>query len=325
MESNLTLVENVIGIKFKKKDILAQSLIHSSYAQQTEEPDNNNDRLHFLGDTILNLIITDYLYGNCPYLEVSKFVALREKLMEEERLTKLWFKLGLGDSYPLLSLKEDRYLLRQRRRNPFERAFKALVGAMQLDRGFPQTRNWVNKQLIAPLLERHLKKIQERSTPDQQLKFLGEPLLKAIVMDYLYRQLPSVSLATLTTLTKEIVAKEQLMVYIGKITAEDWSAIAQEDYHKEAKKSFKVLLALMYLHLSSSKTKDGLKKTSQWFQGQFIDNDEVLKRAIALLLKEGKAQKWIIKNVMGYESKRYREGRERFYQLTGQTESSYYD
>jgi len=48
----------------------------------------------------------------------------------------------------------------------------------------------------------------------------------------------------------------------------------------------------------------------------------VLKRAIALLLKEGKAQKWIIKNVMGYESKRYREGRERFYQLTGQTESS---
>ena len=322
MEFLPTRFESIIGIKFKKKDILALSLIHRSYAQQKNEPDDNNDRLHLLGDTILNLIITNYLYDNCPYLEVSKFASLREKLMEEERLTKLWFKLGLGDAYPFLSLKEDRYLLRQRRHNPFQHAFKALVGAIHLDRGFPQTRNWVTKQLIAPLLERHLKKLSERSAPEQQLKFLGDPLLKAIVIDYLYRQLPYVSPAILTTLTKEIVAKEQLIAYIGGITTEDWNAIAQEDSQKEAKKSFKVILALMYLNLSSGKSKDGFKKTSQWFQNQFIDDDEVLKRAIALLLKQGKAQKWIIQNVMSYESKRYREGRERFYQLTDQTESN---
>jgi hypothetical protein len=68
----------------------------------------------------------------------------------------------------------------------------------------------------------------------------------------------------------------------------------------------------MYLELSASDDKGGFSKTSNWFVERFLDEDEILRRAIALLLEDGKPQKWIIRHVMGYESKDYHEGRERF-------------
>ena len=62
-----------------------------------------------------------------------------------------------------------------------------------------------------------------------------------------------------------------------------------------------------------------VSKTSNWFVERLLDEDEVLRRAIALLLEDGKPQKWIIRHVMGYESKDYHEGRERFNALTHPT------
>ena len=319
MEWNQSRVEDKIGIKFKKSEILFLALIHPSYAQQTGDPENNNQRLELLGEAILNLVVVDYLYNNCPYLEVSKLSALRDKLVEEERLTKLWFQLGLGDAYPFLGLKDDRYLLRQRRKNPFQDALKALVGAIHIDRGFSQARNWLKKHLIAPLLERHLKKIKERSSVDKQLKFLGNPLLKAIETDYLYRHFPEVEPSKLINLSKKLVSKERRTDYLNQLQTEDWTLITQE-YENVSKKSFNALLAAIYLNFGSGKSKSDFKKTGDWFAERFVDDEEILKSAITLLLKDGKPQKWIIRNVMGYESKRYNEGKERFKELMGETE-----
>mgnify|MGYP001793996004 CR=1 FL=1 len=97
-------VEAKIGVQFKNRETLHLALINRSYAQQVSEPDTNNERLQFVGNAILNFVITDYLYQNCPYLEVSNWSALRDKLLESERLTKLWFQLGLGEAYPFLAL-----------------------------------------------------------------------------------------------------------------------------------------------------------------------------------------------------------------------------
>jgi dsRNA-specific ribonuclease len=313
MEWNPSPVEDKIGIHFKNSDTLYLALIHPSYAQQLNL-ENDNERLECLGEAILELIVVDYLYHHCPYLEVSKLVALRDKLVEGEMLTKLWFKLGLGDAYPFLLLKEERHRLRLKRQNPFEKALKALVGAIHLDRGFSQARNWLTKFLIAPLLERHQKNLPERSAPDKQLQFLGDALLGAIVIDYLYRHLPKVNPSRLTVLSKQLVSHERQVEYLSKLTTEDWTVITKEN-EKVPKKSFKALLALMYQQLSTGKSKDGFKKTADWFRERFVDEDEVLRQAIASLLKDGKPQKWIIREVMGYASKDYNEGRERFSQL----------
>jgi len=311
MEWNPEPVEAKIGIHFKNSDTLRLALIHRSYAQQISEPENNNERLEFLGDAILNVVITDYLYHHCPYLEVGNLSALRDKLIEGERLTKLWFQLGLGDAYPFLGLGEERHRLRLQSQNPFNEGFVALVGAIHLDRGFSQTRNWLTKNLIAPVLERHLKNSKERPSPNKQLKFLGDALLKAIVIDYLYRHLPCVSEGRLTTLYKELVSKERQVEYNSKLTPEDLTVLKQGNDEVRTK-SFTALLAAIYLEYSASDDKGSFSKTSNWFFERFVDEDEVLRRAIALLLEDGKPQKWIIRHVMGYESKDYHEGRERF-------------
>jgi dsRNA-specific ribonuclease len=311
MEWNPEPVEAKIGIQFKTSDTLRLALMHRSYAQQISEPETNNERLKFLGDAILNVVVTDYLYHHCPYLDVGNLSALRDKLMEGERLTKLWSQLGLGDAYPFLGLGEARHLLRQQRKNPFEHAFVALVGAIYLDRGFSQVRKWLVKHLIAPVLERHLKNSKERSSPNKQLKFLGDAVLKAVVADYLYRHLPCVSESRLAGLHRELVSSERQDEYSRQITPEDLALLRQRNEEVLAK-PFKVFLAGMYLELSASDDKGGFSKTSNWFVERLLDEDEVLRRAIALLLEDGKPQKWIIRHVMGYESKDYHEGRERF-------------
>jgi len=311
MEWSPEPVEAKIGVQFKTRETLHLALIHRSYAQQVSEPDTNNERLQFLGNAILNLVITDYLYQNCPYLEVGNLSALRDKLLESERLTKLWFQLGLGEAYPFLALEEQRHRLQQQRHNPFEEGFVALVGAIHLDRGFWQTRNWLIKYLIAPLLDRHLKKSQERCTPNKQLKFLSDSLFKAIITDYLYRSLPGVSNNRLAGLYRELASSDRLTEYTSKITPAALT-ILNPEAATSASKSVKILLSTIYLQFSALEEKRGFSKTSEWFFGYLVDQDEVLRRAITLLLEDGKSQKWIIRQVMGYESKDYNEGRERF-------------
>lgn len=310
MEWNPEPVEAKIGIHFKNSDTLRLALSHCSYAQQIGEPENNK-RLEFLGDAILNVVVADYLYHHCPYLEVGNLCALRDKLIGPERLTKLWFQLGLGDAYPFLGLGEVRHRLRQQLHNPFEEAFKALVGAIYWDRGFSQVRNWLTKHLIAPALERHLKNLKERVSPNKQLKFLGDTLLKGIVTDYLYRHLPCVSEGRLAGLHREMVSSERQVEYTSQLTPQDLTVLGQGNEEVLAK-PFKILLAAIYLEHSASDDKGGFSKTCRWFIEGCLDEDEVLRRAIALLLEDGKPQKWIIRHVMGYESKDYQEGRERF-------------
>ncbi|HAG82652.1 MAG TPA: ribonuclease III [Cyanobacteria bacterium UBA12227] len=311
MEWNPESVEAKIGIHFKTSETLRLALIHRSYAEQIGEPETNNERLEFLGNAVLNLAIADYLYQHCPYLEVGNFSALRDKLTEGERLTKVWSQLGLGEAYPFLGMGQERHRLRLQSHNPFEEGFKALAGAIHVDRGFSQTRNWLTKNLIAPVLERHLKSITERASPNKQLQFLGDSLLKAIVVDYLYCYLPNVRVGRLGELYKELISKERQEEYIRQVSSEDLMALNLEN-EKVFAKSIKVLLAGIYLNYTTTEDRGGFKKTGNWFVEKFVDNDEVLRKAIQLLLEDGKSQKWIVRYVMGYESKDYHEGRDKF-------------
>ncbi|HBB31275.1 MAG TPA: ribonuclease III [Cyanobacteria bacterium UBA8803] len=314
MEWNPEPVEAKIGIHFKNRETLRLALIHCSYAEQIKEPETNNEGLEFLGNAILNVAIADYLYHHCPYLDVSTFAALRDKLVEGERLTKIWYQLGLGEAYPFLAMEQERSLLRQKSPHIFKQGFKALVGAIHVDRGFSQTRNWLVKYLIAPVLERHLKPIKERSSPNKQLAFVGDTLLKGVVADYLYRYLPNVRVGRLEQLHSELTTKQRQEKCISKLTAADLTALNLANDQVLAK-SMKTLLGAIYLGYGASDDKGGFRKTENWFIEQFVDGDEVLRKAISLLLADGKSQKWIVRYVMGYESKDYHEGRDRFNQV----------
>jgi ribonuclease-3 len=228
MQWNSSLVQEKISFNFKNLDLLFLSLSDPSYGKQINQPESDNERLEFLGETLLNLIVIDYLYHHFPYLTIGKMTALRDKLLEKEKLTNLWFTLGLGESYPFLDFKEERPRLRVKRSNPFEKALKALVGAIHVDRGFSQAYNWVNKHLIAPILERHEKDDKERVNPEKQLTLLGQTLLKTVSQDYLYRLLPYVSPGRLNKLSKSLTSKQQQTEYLKKLTTEDWEMITTE-------------------------------------------------------------------------------------------------
>lgn len=321
MQWNSSLVEEKISFNFKNTDLLFLSLSDPSYAKQINQPENDNERLEFLGETVLSLIVIDYLYHHFPYLTIGKMTALRDKLLNKEKLTLLWFSLGLGDSYPFLDMNEDRYRLRVKHTNPFEKALKALVGAIHIDRGFSQSYNWVNKQLIAPLLERHQKDDKQRVSPEKQLNLLGQTLLKTVSLDYLYRLLPYVSPGKLNQLSKTLISKKQQTAYVKTIKIEDWEMIKTEQ-SEISKKSFSSLFGAMFIHFDHENPRTRYRNSRKWFKENYINEDEVLYDAIALLLKDGIPQKWIIREILGYKSKDYNRGRERFHELMDQSSAT---
>ena len=304
-------VENKIGINFKYDRTLRLALIHPSYAKLINEPEINNQRLEFLGEAILNLVLVDYIYWNFSHFQVGKQKALLSKLTEPDRLTNLWYDLQLGEFYPFLGLKEERHRLRVKQSNPFEQAFKALVGAVYIDRGFSQARNWLHKRLILPLLKRYLKPELEHSPTDKHQQFLGDTLLQAVAIDYLYHQILMVNPSKLKLLTRKLTTKESRTKYL-KQSDSVWNKIFPD---RAKPKSYKTLLAEIYLHFDRDNSKSAFGKTSSYFAEDCLDDDEIMREAIALLLKDGKPQKWIIHKMMGYPSNKYNEGREKYYEL----------
>lgn len=309
-------IENKIGINFKYDRTLRQALIHPSYAKLINEPEINNQRLELLGEAILNFALVEYIYWNFSHFQVGKQKALVSKLTESERLTNLWYDLQLGEFYPFLDLKEERHRLRVKQNNPFEQACKALIGAIFIDRGFSQTRNWLQKRLIVPLLQRYLKPELEHTPSDKQIQFLGDTLLQAVVIDYLYKQVHLASPNILKSLARQLTTKESQSNYL-KLSAAPWSDMFPE---RTQPKSYKTLLAEIYLYFDQTNNKSSFGKISDFTQN-CLDDDEIMATAIALLLKDGKPQKWIIHKVMNYSSNQYNEGREKYYQLIGESEA----
>ncbi|WP_202803753.1 hypothetical protein [Spirulina subsalsa] len=302
MDWNPTPVEEKISLKFKHPEGLFLALSHPSYAKQINAPEENNERLVVLGGMITQGAIADYLYHRCPYLQVANYKGLLGKLTEPDRLTKVWFQLGLGDAYPFLVLTEKRAILRQKQDNPFVDGFYALVGAIQLDRGFAQTSHWLEKHLIAPLLERYLKDETERVDGLTQVKFLGTLVLNAIAADYLYHRLPGVPAKRYQSFQKDLLSKGAIAGYKDKLQS-------------ETKKGFKQQVGEVYEALYQENPRTAFNETRDWFVSEFLDEEELLRRAIAQLLQDQHPQKWIIRTVLGYASKDYQAGRERFHEL----------
>ena len=152
MEKKFTKIEKTIKIKFKNKDLLQQAFVHRSYLNEHPDfPLEHNERLEFLGDAVLELIVTDYLYKNFndPEGEMTNW---RAALVRGEMLSKVAFKFGMGELM-MLSHGEAKTGGRDRK-VLLANAFEALIGAIYLDQGIKTTTKFINHNLII-----HLKKI----------------------------------------------------------------------------------------------------------------------------------------------------------------------
>jgi ribonuclease-3 len=161
-----------LGISFRQESLLEQAFVHSSYSN--ENPDfawPSNERLEFLGDAILNFIVTEKLYAEFPKLPEGELTEIRASLVCRDTLAELASWLKLGD-WLLLGRGEEANGGRSKASN-LANAMEALIGALYLDQGIVKARRFVLRQL-KPKLE----KIKTGKT-SQNYKALIQELIQA--------------------------------------------------------------------------------------------------------------------------------------------------
>ena len=149
MSDKLSELESKIGFVFRNKDLLLTALTHRSYLN--ENPNwrlDHNERLEFLGDAVLELVVTEYLYKNYPNPE-GEMTNWRAALVNAVILSKITGEFDLND-YILLSRGEAKDTGRARQ-YILANAIEALIGAMYLDQGYEPCEKFIGKFILKEL------------------------------------------------------------------------------------------------------------------------------------------------------------------------------
>ena len=135
-------LESRINYKFRNSLLLAEALTHPSLAYESNRPHFDNQRLEFLGDAVLQLVLTERLYAMFPSFGEGRLTKLRSRLVSRDALCRFANDVGLGD-YLMLGKGEAASGGHARASNLAD-AFEALLGAIYLDGGFDSVRAIVN-------------------------------------------------------------------------------------------------------------------------------------------------------------------------------------
>lgn len=146
MEKQLKLLEEAIKYHFKNQQYLVRALTHSSYSNENKkEKPKNNERLEFLGDSVLGLVISEYLFSHYHQLEEGQLTKIRAKIVCEASLGETSKVLKLGE-YMLFGRGEELTGGRERM-SILADAFEALIAAIYLDGGMECVKTVVLGQL----------------------------------------------------------------------------------------------------------------------------------------------------------------------------------
>lgn len=145
-----------IGITFKDKGLLMQAFLHRSYLNEHKDLKlEHNERLEFLGDAVLELVVTDFLFHRFTEETEGDLTAYRSALVNTITLSSVAAKLKMGN-YLLLSKGEAKDMGRARQ-YILANTYEALVGAIYLDQGYDVARSFIEKTVL-PLTEEIVEK-----------------------------------------------------------------------------------------------------------------------------------------------------------------------
>lgn len=128
MSANIESLEKTLGYKFKDRQLIIEALTHKSYKQPYD-----NERLEFLGDAVLDLIVGEYLFNKFKKSDEGNLSKIRASLVNETGFDKLARSLNLGD-YIFLSNAEQNNGGREKS-SLLSNAFEAVIGAIYLEAG----------------------------------------------------------------------------------------------------------------------------------------------------------------------------------------------
>ncbi|MCL5006823.1 MAG: ribonuclease III [Patescibacteria group bacterium] len=142
----LTELEKRIGTDFKNNDLLQEALTHRSYLNENPRYKyGNNERLEFLGDAVLELIVTEELFNRLPEKEEGEMTSYRAALVNAKMLARVADDIGLAEKI-LVSKGEARELDKTKSRESISAdAVEAVIGAIYLDAGFDAAKEFIAK------------------------------------------------------------------------------------------------------------------------------------------------------------------------------------
>ena len=143
-------LEKKLGHSFRDRALLATALTHSSYANENRgRGGESNERLEFLGDSVLGMVVADALYRRFPELPEGRMTRLRAQLVCEESLHRVASELGLGE-YVRLGRGEE-HTGGRRRTSILADAVEAVIAAMYLDGGLETAKAFIERQILSAL------------------------------------------------------------------------------------------------------------------------------------------------------------------------------
>lgn len=208
--------------EIKNKKLLEESLTHRSYLNESKQKISSNERLEFLGDSILSFVVSSYLFNNYSLFDEGKLTNLRSQLVNTKILADMARECNLGSMLFLSKGEEES----GGRENPslLADSFEAFIGALFIDQGIEIVQEFINSTVI-PRADEFIKKNllkdpKSRLQEYVQSKKQGSPL---------YRVALEEGPAHSKTFTVEVLVKDKLLgsgTGHSKQTAEESAALS---------------------------------------------------------------------------------------------------
>lgn len=150
MDKDLTGLQKTLGVTFSNVDLLRQALVHRSYLNEHRDfPLEHNERLEFLGDAVLELVVTEHLYDTYPNPE-GELTTWRASLVNAQMLAIIAEQLGV-DEYLYLSRGEAKEAKSKARQTILANCIEAIIGALYLDKEYDVAATFIHTVVISKL------------------------------------------------------------------------------------------------------------------------------------------------------------------------------
>lgn len=144
----LDKLEDILQIEFTDKNYLLTAITHRSYLNENRDAtQEHNERLEFLGDAVLELVVTDFLFQKYPEKPEGELTAVRAALVNTISLSEASQKLGVNEF--LLMSKGEAKDTGRARQYILANAFEAIIGAIYMDKGYDVAQHFIADQLFA--------------------------------------------------------------------------------------------------------------------------------------------------------------------------------
>lgn len=172
----MNVFENIIGYEFSNKKLLQTALTHSSYANEISGRHEHNERLEFLGDSVLGMITAEYFFKNHPEMPEGKLTKIRAAMVCEKSLYRFAQSIKLGEF--MYMGKGEVNTGGRNRPSILADAFESLIAAIYLDAGFEEAKKFVlgfitNAEIEEPSISDYKTALQEivQRSPGELLEY----------------------------------------------------------------------------------------------------------------------------------------------------------